>query len=595
METTKNNRGIVIFSLTVIAAIFILVIIYAKQHEYFYVSQRETQTAISSYYMIHEDTGLFDYITPVSGYPWAIPFEFPIYQYIAARIAGNLLPLNEVGRVLSLLFFMGTLFICFRLLRQLEVSLDQSFLLLALLASSPIYLSYSFSFTIETTALFFAVLYLYLYILYLKKKHPVTLILAIGAGILAILTKTTTWVVIGGLIAVVIAWGIFQKIKEKQFRVHFKDFIYQSLVVIIPLISGYLWTLYADSVKMANPLGALATSSALQSWTYGTIAQKFSIFQWFYFLVRSFIGIFGIMGILIPFLLLYRYLKKRKFNRDKKINGIDKKLLLLTAATFFIGPVIFTNLYFEHDYYVIAGGLFLIFPVYFILKDHFKKFLFILLIVSNLITAYFYLYLKQVNYYNPLNQHIVNTIKQVPGEYSLIVFGATFDSFIPYYSHKKALQTNSDDFSDNTFQEALKNMKDKNVGLIVVKSNTYDKIAALTASELGLSERFEINNKVSIYYNPGLKAFLNLETIDTGDIANRRLAKFLKQFNAHGNRVIISFDSEHLFSVVYYRNGNFYMFDFKNGFQVLDYKRYGFGPKSKEIKLDVKDKRDSGQ
>lgn len=580
--------GRIVFAVTLIAAIFILAVIYARQNEYFYISQRETQTAISSYYMIHENVGLFDYITPVRGYPWAIPLEFPIYQYITARVAGNLLPLNDTGRVISLLFFLGALFICFKILRDLEFSQDRSFLLLALLASSPIYLVYSFSFTIETTALFFALLYLYLFIIYLKKKHTLALILAIGAGILAVLTKATTWVPTGGLVSIVIAWGVLQKIKAGQFRLYLKDFICRTLAVIIPLMAGYLWTLYADGVKLENPLGAFVTSSALSSWNFGTMAQKFSLSQWLYFMVRSFTGIFGIMGILIPFLLLYRYLKKPAVNSTE--NGIDKKLLLLAAAAFFIGPVIFTNLYFEHDYYVAAGGIYLIFTVYLILKNYFRKVIFILLIIFNLVTAYFYLYLKQVNYENPLNRHIVETVKDVPGHYSMIVFGATYDSFIPYYSHKKALQTDSRDFSDDTFRKALDNMRDRNVGLIIVKAKGYDKIASLTSLELGLGEKFAINDRVTIYYPPALKKFLKLAAIDTGDIANRRTAAFLKRFNSPGNRVIINFDAKNLFSVLYFRNGNLYMFDFHNGFQILDHKRYGFSPRSKEIKLDVKDK-----
>ena len=47
---------------------------------------RQTQTALTSYWMIEEGWQL-PYQTLVLGYPWAVPFEFPIYQSIVALIS----------------------------------------------------------------------------------------------------------------------------------------------------------------------------------------------------------------------------------------------------------------------------------------------------------------------------------------------------------------------------------------------------------------------------------------------------------------------------------------------------------------------------
>src|SRR5262249_12586239 len=46
---------------------------------------RQTQTAMSTYYMLHGGP-LFAYETPLFGYPWAIPIEFPLYQWIVAGL-----------------------------------------------------------------------------------------------------------------------------------------------------------------------------------------------------------------------------------------------------------------------------------------------------------------------------------------------------------------------------------------------------------------------------------------------------------------------------------------------------------------------------
>ena len=43
-------------------------------------SFRQTQTAISTYYMAEDASVFADYITPVLGKPWRIPMELPIYQ-----------------------------------------------------------------------------------------------------------------------------------------------------------------------------------------------------------------------------------------------------------------------------------------------------------------------------------------------------------------------------------------------------------------------------------------------------------------------------------------------------------------------------------
>lgn len=48
-------------------------------------SFRQTQTAISVLWMIKEGHYL-NYQTPVLGFPWSIPFEFPLYQWMVLFI-----------------------------------------------------------------------------------------------------------------------------------------------------------------------------------------------------------------------------------------------------------------------------------------------------------------------------------------------------------------------------------------------------------------------------------------------------------------------------------------------------------------------------
>ena len=68
---------------------------------------RQTLTALTSYWMIEEGWS-FSYQTPVVGYPWKLPFEFPLYQSVVALVAwAGQWPLEPVGRLVSFGFLLG--------------------------------------------------------------------------------------------------------------------------------------------------------------------------------------------------------------------------------------------------------------------------------------------------------------------------------------------------------------------------------------------------------------------------------------------------------------------------------------------------------
>src|SRR5690606_22594303 len=71
---------------------------------------RQTQTLISSYWMAREG-GFWVYPTPVLGYPWSAPFEFPLYQWGVVLLATLPLGLDidSAARLLSLLAFVACL------------------------------------------------------------------------------------------------------------------------------------------------------------------------------------------------------------------------------------------------------------------------------------------------------------------------------------------------------------------------------------------------------------------------------------------------------------------------------------------------------
>src|SRR5690348_16272333 len=69
---------------------------------------RQTQTAIASYWLMHGGGHGERYLTPLFGYPWTLPMEFPLFQELVAFVCAHTgLPLDFTGRLLSLIFFYG--------------------------------------------------------------------------------------------------------------------------------------------------------------------------------------------------------------------------------------------------------------------------------------------------------------------------------------------------------------------------------------------------------------------------------------------------------------------------------------------------------
>jgi hypothetical protein len=72
--------------------------------DFFYITEREWQTAITAWWMVAEGHGLLGAITPLMGPPWQIPMEFPLFQWLTAHATTPWLSLEDTGRALSFVF-----------------------------------------------------------------------------------------------------------------------------------------------------------------------------------------------------------------------------------------------------------------------------------------------------------------------------------------------------------------------------------------------------------------------------------------------------------------------------------------------------------
>jgi hypothetical protein len=237
---------------------------------------RQTQTAISAYWL-WKGGDWFAYETPVLGYPWAILFEFPLYQYLVVllRLAG--VPIDVGGRLISFGFYLGCLWPLWLLFKAYRLSRYAYLAVGILFLSSPLYLYWSRTVMIESCALFFGLLWLALLARLLSAPRLLTLLWTILAGAGAVLAKSTTFpafLVVGGLLF------LHQVPREGLAAPYRRPLILAVVAFVVPLLIGYLWVRYSDAVKLPNPYGYKLTSSAPTTWNFGTWAQRTSSQFW---------------------------------------------------------------------------------------------------------------------------------------------------------------------------------------------------------------------------------------------------------------------------------------------------------------------------
>ena len=133
-----------------------------------------------------------------------------------------------------------------------------------------------------------------------------------------------------------------------------------SLCLMLPFIAGKIWLSYGDSIKSANPFAReiiISISSHQAKWNYGTLEQKIDPATWqaiWRHITDQMLAPFPFVGsFLMPLILIAGAIAS-----PRRI-----PLLLIFLAGFASGPIVFTNLYFEHSYYWCANGIWLLLAV----------------------------------------------------------------------------------------------------------------------------------------------------------------------------------------------------------------------------------------
>lgn len=405
---------------------------------------RQTQTAISVWAMIKDGMHI-SYATPVLGAPWAIPMEFPLYQWIVAgisKIPG--MQLETAGRLVSLVAFWVAMATLFPMLRHRVRRSPHRAFLVALVAISPLYLFWARAFLIETLSLALCLGFVGTFHQALRKQSHVWLVTSVLVGSIAALVKITS--LPAYLLLAVLIWI------ASQFR--FPGPVVSAplpnswtlIPLAAPLVAGSAWTIYTDHVKAANPLAAsFLTSHALSQWNFGTWAQRMAVGTWEGILSHT----LALKAYWVDTLLDYRLPVIAALFLLAWLTGRTRRMeVLVCLGLFLVNPLCFTNLHFVHNYYAVPNVLFfslaLGFAVLALLEDQRRAVRACGMAMGALLALTFFQSYWCVYHPRqaapPAYPAMADEIRrQVPDQAVLLVYGRDWNPLLPFAARRRAL------------------------------------------------------------------------------------------------------------------------------------------------------------
>lgn len=316
-------------------------------------SFRQCQTAISVPWLAADldPRRMFVYETPILGAPWRVPFEFPLYQWLAAVVVRLTSWRVEVCcRIVATAFYLACLWPLWRIVRAGGGTVRLWKILASLFLLAPVLHHWSRTALIETTAVYMALEYLAAMVAWTRWRSPWSLVVAVMFAVLAVLVKVTTFppfAVAAGIACLLGEWPVFRQ--DRRLAPAVVRLVVAAVPLVVALACLVPWLEASDAVKRLNPIAASTTSAALGDWNYGTLAQKISGQLWIgTIFLRAIPEAIGWPGLLM--------LVGGAFAA-----GMHTRIVAGTLAGLFLLPfLLFTNLHIVHDYYQTANAVWLV-------------------------------------------------------------------------------------------------------------------------------------------------------------------------------------------------------------------------------------------
>ena len=432
---------------------------------------RQTQTALTAYWIQHDGFHLA-YLMPVFGPPWSAPMEFPLYQWLVARLTDTTgISLVSAARTLGILFFLSALPAVYGLAKFIEPDPRRRLLIPAALLTAPVCLFYSRAFMIESCAAALAVWFLYAYVCSLQRTDWRWTGVALLAGVLAALVKVTTFILFGvpaALYTLFLLWKAVRPATSGRTSGNVRRLIIAAAVPALPIIAAATWWVsFSDAIKLANPIAVMLTSKNLSAWHFGTLAQRLDPAFWKIVAHQWSIGAISIWAT-VPLAIGLGF-----------VAPSYRRSALGCAAGFFIGPLLFTNLFAIHEYYYFPSAFFAAAAAGIILAGLIETPRISAAIKARVLLIFFCL--QAINF----GADYARTLKHPPAppppmielvraatakDDVVLIYGWDWNALIPYYAERRAiLMTPSHEEDPAVLQEILARLKPGQVSTLVIQ------------------------------------------------------------------------------------------------------------------------------
>jgi 4-amino-4-deoxy-L-arabinose transferase-like glycosyltransferase len=399
----------------------------------FLFSFRQTQTALTAYWL-NKEPHTFAYITPVLGAPWSMPFEYPVYQWLAVFLTKLGVPLVPAGRLVSFAAFVGCLLPVWTMARDLGISRRAFLLVAAVCLACPFYIYWSRTFMIETTALFFSLCWLAGIVRSRISPHPLLWLATLGFGCLAVLTKSTTFLGIGPVGGALYLYDAFVWLRRDRSLSSLYGLLWRGILFAVPIFVGAAWVAASDHFKAANVYGPYLSSEALNAWNFGSLSQRFLLREP---ILTSLKETFGYIGLIVPILVALDLIRSNY-----------RTAILFAVAGYLSAFLIFSNLHIVHTYYQSSNAIFACIAVGLTVASAIEKgwlktsaVVVAVIIASQLhyFHEYFWIAVSNDNVGDPAIVTARAARDATKPDESLLVFGDDWSSRIPFYSERKSL------------------------------------------------------------------------------------------------------------------------------------------------------------
>jgi len=296
---------------------------------------RQTQTAYTARIFHQDGIDLLHPKLPVLGEPFEAPFEFPLFQAAASVVMDAGFDDDVAMRLTGLLCFLLTAGLLYGLVRHVADRPSAIAALVAFLAT-PFALLWGRTSMIEYLATAGAVGFAWATVAWRENRRPAIAGLALAAWLVGMLVKPTT-------AAFWLLPALGYRPMNPRTASRGPTAAVLALLVLVPLVATALWTRHADAIKAASPLTDWLTSGELEDWNFGSISQRFDRGVWGVIGGRVVVHVLGFAGVALLAVALVALVRSAQ--------RLFWAGVVLAGA---LPPLVFTNLYLVHDYYLAA-------------------------------------------------------------------------------------------------------------------------------------------------------------------------------------------------------------------------------------------------